>query len=167
MFAAQRTGMFVSIGHGTHSLDASRAGNAINRAIRSNGVAHALGRYAEIVGRAIGKTINGNGNLGRAPFGVLCGRRPMGRISVLAERRRQFILGAIIILRSRDHVHQKMVENALQHAVLVDHGSRRSIQRSFGRRDVEDRQPKKLSKQTGQLRVSVLLEGVGDAHAVT
>jgi hypothetical protein len=45
----------------------------------------------------------------------------------LGERRRQLILGAIIILRSRDNVYQKMVESALQHASLVGHGSQCSI----------------------------------------
>ena len=123
MFAVQRTGVFVSISHGTHSLDASRAGNAINRAIRNNGFAHVVGHYAEIVGCAIGKAINSNRNLGGASVGVLSGRRPVGGFS-LGERRRQFVLGAIIILRSREHIRQKMVESTLQHASLVDQGSR-------------------------------------------
>ena len=87
MFAVQRTGVFVSISHGTHSLDASRASNAINRAIRSDGVAHVVGRYAEIVGCAIGKAINSNRNLGGAPFGVVSGRRPVGGINLFGERR--------------------------------------------------------------------------------
>ena len=87
MFAVQRTGVFVSISHGTHSLDASRAHNAINRAIRNNGFAHVVGHYAEIVGCAIGKAINGNRNLGGAPFGVVSGRRPVGGINLFGERR--------------------------------------------------------------------------------
>jgi hypothetical protein len=85
MFAAQRTGVFVSISHSTHSLDASRAGNAINRAIRTNGVPYVIRRCAEIVGCAIGKAIDGNRNLGGAPLGVLSGRRPMGGIGFWAN----------------------------------------------------------------------------------
>lgn len=82
MFVVQPAGVFVSISHGTYSLDASRAGNAINSAIRSNGVAQVIELYAEIVGCAISKAINGNRNLGGAPLGVLSGRRPVGGISV-------------------------------------------------------------------------------------
>src|SRR5262252_5789562 len=81
-------------------------------------VAHVVGRYAEIVGCAIGKAINGNHNLGGASVGALSGRRPVGGFSVLGERRRQFVLGAIIILRSREHVRQKMVESTLQMRAL-------------------------------------------------
>ena len=121
MFAVQWTGVLVSISNSTHSLDASGARNATNRAIRSNGVPNLLGCGGEIVGGPIGKAIDGNRNLRGASLGMLASRRPMDGVGVLGERSRQFIFGAIIIPRSRDNVCQKVIESALQHASLVGH----------------------------------------------
>ena len=58
MLGAEWTGVFVSVRHRTHPLNASRAGRAIDHAKRSYGAPRVVGRDAQIVGCAISKTID-------------------------------------------------------------------------------------------------------------
>jgi hypothetical protein len=68
-----------------------------------------------------------DGQSGATPLGVLRGRRPMDGVGALIERRRQFILGTIIILRGREHVRQKVVESTLQHVSVANPQGRCSV----------------------------------------